>query len=67
MTIPKPFVGDYPSYFTTYIDAIGEQDAMRSLTENARLLPSFFENSDPNVIDFRYAEGKWTPREIFGH
>ncbi len=67
MTIPTPFVGDYPTYFATYINMIGELDVLARMTENARTLPQFFLDLPHEKQNFSYAEGKWTPKELLQH
>ncbi len=67
MNIPTPFVGDYPTYFATYIDAVGTNDVLATLTQQARALPQFFIEIPHEKQNFRYAEGKWTPKELFQH
>ncbi|MEY4928220.1 MAG: hypothetical protein RI894_2658, partial [Bacteroidota bacterium] len=44
MQIPIPFVGDYPTYFSTYINIVGGRDVAATLTENARTTAAFFIN-----------------------
>lgn len=58
---------EFHPYFGTYLSQVGSGTLDQCL-ENGRLATkSFFENIPEARHNLRYAEGKWTPREILAH
>lgn len=66
MAIEKPHPDTYPAYYQTYIGAVPENDLLEALQNNKKAL-------DPLVLElmtkgnYRYAEGKWTVKEVLMH
>lgn len=66
MTISKPTDTEYPSFYTGYIGKVGSAgplamlDAQLASFERARSLAEA-------TGDHRYADGKWTVKEVLGH
>ena len=62
----RPAKGDYGEYYQPYIDLVKGDDIFRILVkqnlESQNVLNSFSENKG----NFRYAEGKWTVKEVVG-
>lgn len=63
----KPKPGEYAEFYQPYIDKIAEQDILSALGRQEEVLQRFFEELPEEKHEFRYAEGKWTPKEILGH
>jgi len=63
----RPAKGDYGEYYQPYIDLVKGDDIFRILVkqnlESQNVLNSFSESNG----NFRYAEGKWTVKEVVGH
>jgi len=63
----RPAKGDYGEYYQPYIDLVKSDDIFRILVkqnlESQNVLNSFSESKG----NFRYAEGKWTVKEVVGH
>jgi len=63
----RPAKGDYGEYYQPYIDLVKGDNIFRILVkqnlESQNVLNSFSENKG----NFRYAEGKWTVKEVVGH
>jgi len=66
-TITRPSPGEYAPYYGRYIDLVPDGDVLdllgRQVEETAQLVESL---SDRDA-DFRYAEGKWSIKEVIGH
>lgn len=66
-TITRPPPGEYAPYYGRYIDLVPDGDVLdllrRQVEETAQLVGSL---SDRDA-DFRYAEGKWSIKEVIGH
>jgi uncharacterized damage-inducible protein DinB len=63
----RPAIGDYAEYYQKYIDLVKGDDIFRILVEqnmeSQNVLNSFSESKG----NYRYAEGKWTVKEVVGH
>ncbi|MEO8230715.1 MAG: DinB family protein [Ignavibacteriota bacterium] len=63
----RPSKGDYSDYYQQYIDQVKGDDIFRILIEqnleSQNILNSFSESKG----NYRYAEGKWTVKEVIGH
>lgn len=63
----RPTKGDYGEYYQSYIDLVKGDDIFRILVEqnmeSQNVLNSFSENKG----NHKYAEGKWTVKEVIGH
>lgn len=67
MTISDLSSDEYNPYYQPYIDNTGDEDISNTLRDNRVLIPSFIESINTDRLDFRYAEGKWTIKEIILH
>jgi uncharacterized damage-inducible protein DinB len=66
--IEKPGDGDYPSYAHVYIDLLpGDGLILQHLADNLSATKQFIGSIAPARLLHRYAEGKWTIKEILGH
>jgi uncharacterized damage-inducible protein DinB len=68
MTISKPQSGDYALPFQTYVDDAGARgdDAMAILEGQDSLLTAMASWPETKA-GHRYADGKWSVREVVGH
>jgi hypothetical protein len=67
MPIPRPSPGDYPAYYGTYIDEVPGPDALAVLTAQRSSTVTFLGGIPESLAGHRYAEGKWSVREVIGH
>ncbi|MFT5103051.1 MAG: hypothetical protein ACI86C_000702 [Candidatus Latescibacterota bacterium] len=58
---------DYNPYYDTYIKLVIEKQLLPSLREGMTNTISFFSSLSADKHAYRYAEGKWTPKEVFLH
>ena len=68
MTISKPLSGDYALPFQAYVDDASAQgdDALAILEQQESLLAAMTSWPDAKA-GYRYADGKWSVREVVGH
>jgi len=63
----RPASTEYAPHFSRYVDRVPEEDILATLerqsVETAKLLASI----DENKAAHRYAEGKWSVKEVIGH
>lgn len=62
----KPKEGEHNPYYQTYIDLVGD-DAMAVLEQQQNDLANLLETVSEEELDYRYAEGKWSLREVLVH
>lgn len=67
METKKLKLGSYPSHFSEYVELV-ENDELNSVLKNQIEVSRQFFNSIPEEkIDYRYAEGKWSVKEVLQH
>lgn len=62
----RPLAGDCAPYFFTYIDAVQGDDALEAMVAQAPWFNAL-QGLPEAKAGFRYAEGKWSVREVVGH
>lgn len=66
-TMERPAATEYPPYFARYVDRVPDGDFMAQLRENSARLDATLAAIDDARGAHRYAEGKWSVRQIVGH
>ena len=68
-SFPRPAVGDYHPYYQKYLDKVpdGATDALVFLHRQGLDIMEGFKKLGAAVGDHRYAEGKWTVKDLLGH
>jgi len=67
VTMRRPLSNEYAPYYETYVGGIPETDILSVMRAQRETTISFLENIPNDKIDFRYASGKWTLRQVVGH
>jgi uncharacterized damage-inducible protein DinB len=65
--IGRPAPTEYAAFYATYVDAVPDGDIVAQLRTNGGTLDATFGALTDEQGGHRYAEGKWTVREILGH
>jgi uncharacterized damage-inducible protein DinB len=60
-------VNEYASFYATYIKAIENVELIEELEISLHDFIKFVQNIPLDKFDFRYAEGKWTIKDIIQH
>ena len=58
---------EYNSYYQKYIDLVDDVSLSEALEMGLHDTPSFFKNISQAKWHYRYAENKWTPKDILQH
>jgi len=58
---------EYSSFNATYINAVKEEDLLKGLEKGLAQMVSFMESIPVDKLEYRYAEGKWTIKDILLH
>jgi len=56
-----------PAFFTTYINAVQEDNLQEALVNNTRRFRKLLKQIPHKKINYAYAEGKWTIKELLQH
>ena len=62
----RPLQGDYATFYANYINNVPD-DALKVFENQLNTTNVFFKSIPEDKIDYRYAEGKWSIKEIVGH
>ena len=63
----KPNLGDYSTYYENYIKLIDGDDILKILNEQSKKTQDILNSFSEHRGNFRYADGKWTVKEVVGH
>ncbi|PIX00293.1 MAG: hypothetical protein COZ80_00925 [Ignavibacteria bacterium CG_4_8_14_3_um_filter_37_9] len=63
----KPNINDYAPYYQRYIDLITTDDIFSFFKQQTEEIVTLFTNISEEQASFRYAEGKWTTKEVLAH
>lgn len=63
----RPAKGDYGEYYQGYIDLVEGDDILKILLENNQYAQDILNSFPQSKGNHRYAEGKWTVKEVVGH
>jgi uncharacterized damage-inducible protein DinB len=56
-----------PDFYTTYINALQEDNLQEALANNTRRFRKLLKQIPHKKINYAYAEGKWTVKELLQH
>ena len=63
----RPSSDEFAAGYQKYFDLVPAGDYLSLLRQNSTGTPRFFENLRPEKLDYKYAEGKWTVKEVLMH
>jgi len=63
----RPRPGDYSTYYETYIKLIEGEDILKILNDQSKRTQEILNSFSEHRGNYRYAEGKWTVKEVVGH
>ena len=67
MTASEIEISEYNPYYKRYLDLVENIPLLDSLIKGLENIQSFFESLPNEKHSYRYAEGKWTPKDILQH
>ncbi len=65
--ISRPAPDEYAPRYAPYIASVPDGDLLETLEAQWEDLGCLLEELDDDAADYRYAEGKWTVKEVLGH
>lgn len=63
----RPEKNEYAPYYEHYIRRVPEGDIIEILTRQMEKTQQFIKTIPPDKENYRYAQGKWSVKEVFGH
>ena len=63
----KPASDEYQASYQKYFDLVAEGNYLNLLRHNSLETIKYFERIPGEKLDYRYAEGKWTIKELLMH
>ena len=67
MPITKPGQDEYAPYYHTYIGKVTQSNLLDALNATGNKFIEFLKSVPAEKHDYRYAEGKWTVKEVVSH
>ncbi|MFA7420457.1 MAG: DinB family protein [Melioribacteraceae bacterium] len=63
----RPQTGEYAPYYRKYVNLVPEGSILKILNEQVSAAEKFFGEISEEKSKLRYAENKWSIREVLGH
>jgi DinB superfamily len=63
----RPLVSEYAPFYETYVGKVTETDVLAVLRAQNDSTLAFLDGVPAAKVDFSYAPGKWTLRQVVGH
>ena len=63
----RPDLSRVPNFYHNYISQVPENELIEAFNTETPLFIQFIENIPTHKHDYRYAEGKWTIKEVLQH
>ena len=67
LNISRPAADEFDSYYERYISLVADGDIISSLKNQITKTLDLLAHISAEKADFRYAEGKWSVKELVGH
>lgn len=65
--MPAPATGTYPAYFANYINLVHTDSVAEAIDTYSSDILHFFKSIPSEKADYKYAEGKWSIKELLQH
>lgn len=65
--LPRPAAGEYADYYRRYVEGVPDGDILTTLKDQLGTTAELLGSVAPDRETYRYADGKWSIREVVGH
>lgn len=63
----KPILDSVPPFYKGYVENVKDMDVLEALSESLSSTLAVVQSIPDNLGDYRYAEGKWSIKELLNH
>jgi uncharacterized damage-inducible protein DinB len=63
----KPDLADVPVFYKGYVENVKDLELLDALAQSSKVALNVFKNIPEDFGEYRYAEGKWSIKEILNH
>lgn len=63
----KPNIAEIPAFYQRYVEAVKSDELIPALEGGKNQILDFFNSIPKSKEDFRYADAKWSVREVINH
>ena len=63
----RPAPTDYADFYANYVSLVTEDDVLAAIQTQSSEMQKLMASIDDARGSYRYAEGKWSVKEVFGH
>ena len=63
----RPAPTDYADFYANYVSLVTEDDVLTAIQTQSSEMQKLMASIDDARGSYRYAEGKWSVKEVFGH
>lgn len=67
MTTGRPGAGEYAPFYAGYVERVPEDDILEVLAGQRAVIGALADAVPPGREDHRYAEGKWSVKQVLSH
>ncbi|WP_091018973.1 MULTISPECIES: DinB family protein [Paenibacillus] len=65
--VERPTTEEYAAYYAGYIQLVPEGNIIERLELQSNIVPALLSSLTEEQANYRYAEGKWSVKEVIGH
>jgi hypothetical protein len=65
--LERPSADEYAPYMAGYVASVPDGDIFEILARQGAAFPAFLQSIGEDRANYRYADGKWTVKEMIGH
>lgn len=65
--MPRPDLTTVPAFYHKYVNQTNEENPSNAIQSNTNATLAFFREIPPQKWNYRYAEGKWSIKEMLQH
>ncbi|MCF7754368.1 MULTISPECIES: DinB family protein [Paenibacillus] len=65
--VERPNTDEYAAYYEGYIRLVPEGNIIEMLEQQAHIVQNLLSSLTEEQANYRYAEGKWSVKEVIGH
>ena len=63
----KPDLSAVPTFYKGYVENVKDMDVLEALQQSSKVALNIFRGIPEEMGEYRYAEGKWSIKELFNH